>query len=69
MDNQARPVHLILPNDKKGIFDILMIENLSDEPLSLLAFSSRPKISGLPPDQVMTAWAPWIATSKQGIIV
>ena len=68
-DNQAHPVHLTLPDGKEGMFDILMIENLSDKPLSLLAFSSRPRISGLPPDQTMTAWAQWIATSRQGIIV
>lgn len=68
-DNQAHPVHLTLPDGKEGMFDILMIENLSDEPLSLLAFSSRPRIQGLPPDQTMTAWAQWIATSRQGIIV
>jgi|GEM_PF-2664464 len=68
-DNQAHPVHLTLPDGKEGIFDLLMIENLSEEPLSLLAFSSRPRIPGLPPDQVMTAWAQWIATSRQGIIV
>jgi hypothetical protein len=46
-----------------------MIENLSDEPLSLLAFSSRPRVPGLPADQIMSAWAQWIATSRQGIIV
>ncbi len=46
-----------------------MIENLSDEPLSLLAFSSRPRVHGLPADQIMSAWAQWIATSRQGIIV
>ena len=68
-DNQAHPVHLTLPDGKEGMFDILMIENLSDEPLSFLAFSSRPRIPGLPPNQVMTAWAQWIATSRQGIIV
>ena len=68
-NNQAHPVHLTLPDGKEGMFDILMIENLSDKPLSLLAFSSRPRISGLPPDQTMTAWAQWIATSRQGIIV
>ncbi|MCI4398720.1 MAG: hypothetical protein JHC34_07765, partial [Acidobacteria bacterium] len=39
-NNQAHPVHLTLPDGKEGMFDILMIENLSDEPLSLLAFSS-----------------------------
>jgi hypothetical protein len=68
-DSQAHPVHLTLPDGKEGLFDLLMIENLSDKTLSLLAFSSRPRIPGLPPDQVMTAWAQWIATSKQGIIV
>ena len=68
-DNQAHPVHLTLPGGKEGIFDLLMVENLSDKPLSLLAFSSRPRISGIPADQVMTAWAQWIATSRQGIIV
>lgn len=68
-DNQAHPVHLTLPGGKVGTFDLLMVENLSDKPLSLLAFSSRPRISGIPPDQVMTAWAQWIATSRQGIIV
>lgn len=68
-DNQAHPVHLALPDKKEGMFDILMIENLSDKPLSLLAFSSRPRISGIPPEKVMTAWAQWIATSRQGIIV
>jgi hypothetical protein len=68
-DNQAHPVHLTLPDGKEGMFDILMIENLSEEPLSLLAFSSRPRVPGLPADQTMTAWAQWIATSRQGIIV
>ncbi len=68
-DNQAHPVHLTLPDGKEGMFDILMIENLSDKPLSLLAFSSRPRISGIPADQVMTTWAQWIATSRQGIVV
>ena len=68
-DNQAHPVHLTLPGGKEGMFDLLMVENLSDKPLSLLAFSSRPRISGIPADQVMTAWAQWIATSRQGIIV
>ena len=68
-NNQAHPVHLTLPDGKEGMFDILMIENLSDEPLSLLAFSSRPRVPGLPADQTMSAWAQWIATSRQGIIV
>ena len=68
-NNQAHPVHLTLPDGKEGMFDILMIENLSDEPLSLLAFSSRPRVPGLPADQTMSAWAQWIATSHQGIIV
>jgi hypothetical protein len=68
-DNQAHPVHLTLPDGKEGMFDILMIENLSEEPLSLLAFSSRPRVPGLPADQTMTAWAQWLATSRQGIIV
>jgi hypothetical protein len=68
-DNQAHPVHLTLPDGKEGMFDILMIENLSDKPLSLLAFSSRPRVPGLPPDQIMSTWAQWIATSRQGIIV
>jgi hypothetical protein len=68
-DNQAHPVHLTLPDGKEGMFDMLMIENLSDEPLSLLAFSSRPRVPGLPPDQIMSTWAQWIATSRQGIIV
>lgn len=68
-DNQAHPLRLTLPDGKEGMFDILRIENLSDEPLSLLAFSSRPRIPGLPADQVMIAWAQWIATSRQGIIV
>ncbi len=68
-DNQAHPVHLTLPDGKEGMFDVLMIENLSDEPLSLLAFSSRPRAPGLPPDQIMSTWAQWIATSRQGIIV
>jgi hypothetical protein len=68
-DNQAHPVHLTLPGGKEGMFDLLMIENLSDEPLSLLAFSSRPRVPGLPADQIMSTWAQWIATSRQGIIV
>ena len=68
-DNQAHPMHLTLPDGKEGLFDILMIENLSDEPLSLLAFSSRPRVPGLAADQIMSAWAQWIATSRQGIIV
>ena len=68
-DNQAHPVHLTLPDGKEGMFDVLMIENLSDEPISLLAFSSRPRVPGLPPDQIMSTWAQWIATSRQGIIV
>jgi hypothetical protein len=68
-DNQAHPVHLTLPDGKEGLFDLLMIENFSDKPLSLLAFSSRPRIPGLPPNQTMTAWAQWIATSRQGIVV
>ena len=68
-DNQAHPVHLTLPDGKEGMFDLLMVENLSDKPLSLLAFSSRPRISGIPADQVMTTWAQWIATSRQGIVV
>jgi hypothetical protein len=68
-NNQAHPVHLTLPDGKEGMFDILTIENLSDEPLSLLAFSSRPRVPGLPADQIMSAWAQWIATSRQGIIV
>ena len=68
-DNQAHPVHLTLPGGKEGMFDLLMVQNLSEKPLSLLAFSSRPRISGIPADQVMTAWAQWIATSRQGIIV
>ncbi len=68
-DNRAHPIHLTLPDGKEGMFDVLMIENLSDKPLSLLAFSSRPRIPALQSDQVMTAWAQWIATSRQGIIV
>ena len=28
-NNQAHPVHLTLPDGKEGVFDLLMIENLS----------------------------------------
>ncbi len=68
-NNEAHPVHLTLPDGKEGMFDLLMIENLSEEPLSLLAFSSRPRVPGLPADQILSTWAQWIATSRQGIIV
>ena len=68
-NNEAHPVHLTLPDGKEGMFDLMVVENPSDQPLSLLPFSSRPRIAGLPADQTMSAWAQWIATSRQGIIV
>ncbi len=68
-DNMAHPIHLTLPNGKEGTFDILKVENLSDQPLSLLPFSSRPRVPNERPDQVMVNWARWIATTRQGIIV
>lgn len=68
-DNQAHPLHLTLPDGREGIFDLMAVENSSDQPLSLLPFSSRPRIAGLSADQTMSAWAQWIAASRQGIIV
>ena len=68
-DNMAHPVHLTLPDGKEGTFDILKVENLSDQPLSLLPFSSRPRVPNERPYQVMVHWARWIARSRQEIIV
>ena len=68
-NNTAHPMHLSLPGSDKGNFDLLMVENLSSEPLSILAFSSRPRLSGLTGEQIMSMWAQWIATARQGIIV
>jgi hypothetical protein len=68
-DNGAHPVHLTLPEGREGAFDLLVVENLAEQPLSLLPFSSRPRRAGLSQEQEMAAWANWIATSRQGIIV
>ncbi len=68
-DNMAHPIRLTLPNGKEGTFDILKVENLSDQPLSLLPFSSRPRVPNERPDHVMVNWARWIASTRQGIIV
>ena len=68
-DNMAHPIHRTLPGGKEETFDILKVENLSDQPLSLLPFSSRPRIPNERPDQVMVNWARWIATTRQGIMV
>ncbi len=68
-DNQAHPVHLTLPEGREGVFDLMVVENLADQPLSLLPFSSRPRAARLSAEQDMAAWAQWIATSRQGIIV
>lgn len=68
-DNGAHPVHLALTEGKEGVFDLMVVENLADQPLSLLPFSSRPRMAGLSQEQEMAAWANWIATSRQGVIV
>ena len=68
-DNGAHPVHLTLPEGREGVFDLMVVENLSDQPLSLLPFSSRPGARRPSLEQEMEAWANWIATSRQGIIV
>jgi hypothetical protein len=68
-NNAAHPMHLSLPGADTGFYDILTVENLSSEPLSILAFSSRPRLSGLTGEQIMSTWAQWIATARQGIIV
>ncbi|MFZ5984473.1 MAG: hypothetical protein ACOYXN_08920 [Acidobacteriota bacterium] len=68
-DNGAHPVHLTLPEGREGVFDLMVVENLADQPLSLLPFSSRPRAGGLSVEQEMAAWANWIATNRQGIIV
>ena len=68
-NNTAHPMHVSLPGADKGNYDLVMIENLSSEPLSILAFSSRPRLSGLTGEQIMSTWAQWIATARQGIIV
>jgi hypothetical protein len=68
-NNTAHPMHLSVPEVDNGNYDLLMVENLSSEPLSILAFSSRPRLSGLTGEQIMSTWAQWIATVRQGIIV
>ena len=68
-DNGAHPVHLTLPEGREGVFDLMVVENLADQPLSLLPFSSRPRAAGLSQEQELASWANWIATSRQGIIV
>ena len=60
---------LILGPGSAGRRGLLVIENLSSESLSLLPFSSRPRISGLKGGEILSLWAQWIATSRQGIIV
>jgi hypothetical protein len=68
-NNAAHPLDLAVPGADPRNVDLLMVENLSSEPLSILPFSSRPRPFLLTGRQIMSAWAQWIATSRQGIIV
>ena len=68
-NNAAHPLYLTVPGVDQGNVDLLTVENLSSEPLSILPFSSRPRPFLLTGQQIMSAWAQWIATSRQGIIV
>ncbi|MGC8724898.1 MAG: hypothetical protein ACP5VF_13665 [Acidobacteriota bacterium] len=68
-NNAAHPLDLAIPGVDQGEMDLLAVENLSSEPLSILPFSSRPRPFLLTGRQIMSAWAQWIATSRQGIIV
>ncbi len=68
-NNAAHPLAPTVPGVDQGEEDLLTVENLSSEPLSILAFSSRPRPFLLTGRQIMSAWAQWIATSRQGIIV
>ncbi|MGC8854672.1 MAG: hypothetical protein ACP5OY_07170 [Halothiobacillaceae bacterium] len=68
-DNIPHPLHLVFPAGREGISDLILVQNLSDEPLSLLPFSSRPRAPGLSGPQILAAWAQWIATSRQGLII
>ena len=68
-NNAAHPLYLTAPGSDQRETDLLSVENLSSEPLSILAFSSRPRPFLLTGRQIMSAWAQWIATSRQGIIV
>ena len=68
-DNIPHPLHLVFPEGREGTFDLILVQNLADEPLSLLPFSSRPRVPGLTGPQILTAWAQWIATSKQALII
>ena len=68
-NNAAHPLYLTVPGVDQRNVDLLTVENLSSEPLSILPFSSRPRPFLLTGRQIMSAWAQWIATSRQGLIV
>ena len=68
-DNIPHPLHLVFPGGREGTFDLILVQNLADEPLSLLPFSSRPRTPRLQGPQILAAWAQWIAASRQGLII
>lgn len=64
-DNGLRPLHLPGPSAAN---DLLMVQNLSTQPLCLYAFSSRPR-DVTDPHQIMLAWARWITVSRQALTI
>jgi hypothetical protein len=66
-DGLVHPVHLTYPNGEEGHFDLLVINNRSNQyPLALMAFTTRPNTSG-DPQQQMVSWAKWIIDERQVI--
>ena len=66
-DNGVHPVFLPAGDDDTHKYDLLLIQNLSNRPLALFAFSSRP--SDTSPETIMSGWALWIVKTKYAVTI
>lgn len=66
-DNRIHPVHLSLTHDDPNTYDLLMVQNLANKPLSLMAFSSRPR--GGSANDPMGAWASWMTATNTAVTI
>lgn len=66
-DNGVHPVFLPADDTDSQTYDLLVVQNLSDKPLALFAFTARPREAS--PDTIMSSWALWIAKAKQAVTI
>lgn len=67
-NHQVHPVSAFRSPNDTSLYDLVQVINYGDKPLSLFAFSTRPK-GNVSPQEVLISWASWIAASPYAITI